>query len=358
MRAYLVAEIGQNHQGSVQVAKDLIRVCADPARGDLYGDHTGGVDAVKLTRRDLDHELAAGAAARRYTGDRAFGATYGQHRAALELSDAEHAECYAYAKHKGLDFVMTVCAPGALSLLNRFQPDALKVASRDLTNHALLHAIADAGLPVILSTGMSGPDELDAALDIVGPHVDDVTILHCLSQYPADSAALNLRTIQWLRDHYPSQRIGYSDHSVGVWAPVAAVALGAEAVEKHVTLDRRMRGSDHPGALERDGIYRWVRNTRELERALGRYGMERSPASDAARRKLARSVATRTRITRGTVITTDEIEPLSPGTGIPWPERHTVVGSVATEDVEPQTLLTATMVAESATNTATGGGKT
>lgn len=342
---YLVAELGQNMQGSLEVAKDLIRICARPQRYDLYGPDVGGVDAVKLTRRDLRHELTRDAAEAEYSGEKSFGATYGEHRRALELTDGEHAEACRYARSLGLDFIDTICAPEALSILDHCTPDALKVASRDLTNHRLLESLTETGLPLILSTGMSGPQELDAALGIVTRKHDRVTILHCLSQYPADPEHLNLRTIPWMRDRYPEHRIGYSDHSQGIWAPVAAVALGAEVVEKHVTLDRCMRGSDHMGALERDGIYRWVRDTRAVEEALGEYGMERSPASDEARLKLARSVATARELEAGTHITEADLKPLSPGTGLPWPERDRVVGRWTIQDVGEHEMLTATMVA-------------
>jgi len=341
---YLIAELGQNMQGSVEVAKDMIRVCANPMRHDLYGEPVGGVDAVKMQKRSLAHELTREAATAAYHGDNAFGATYGEHRATLELTAEEHAECYRYAKALGLDFVDTVCAVEALDeLLAHFAPDRLKVASRDLTNHRLLDALAGTRIPLIISTGMADRGDLHAALDVVTAHHDDITILHCRSQYPTDPAKVNLRTITWLKDHYP-YAVGYSDHTEGVWAPVAAVALGAEVIEKHVTMSRQSRGTDHPCALEPDGIYRWVRDTRYMEQALGRYDMFAEDATAAARLKLARSVAARHNIPAGVVITEDDIEPLSPGSGIPWPERATIVGGRSVHLLPAQTLLTATMV--------------
>ncbi len=343
----LIAEIGQNAQSSIEIVKDLIRICAEPRRGDLYGPSVGGVDAIKLCKRSLAHEMTAEAAARPYVGDQSFGATYGEHRAALELTAEEHGEACRYAHEHGLEFVDTICAVEALDVLDHCTPDYLKVASRDLTNHRLLEALAETRLPLIISTGMVGQDGLADAIDIVTDHHTDLTILHCLSQYPSDPENLNLATITWLLREYGSDfRIGYSDHAVGNWAAHAAVALGAEVIEKHVTLDRCMRGTDHEGSLERDGIYKWVRDTRLIERALGERGIFRSEATDGARLKLARSVASRGEIPEGSVVTATNVQPLSPGSGIPWPDREMVVGKVTIHPIPKDSLLTATMVTE------------
>jgi sialic acid synthase len=339
----LIAELGQNMQGSLEVAKDMIRMCANPQRGDLFGEDVGGVDAVKMTKRSLAHELTTSAAAMPYMGDNAFGLTYGLHRAMLELKDSEHAECYRYAKSLGLDFIETICAPEALTLLDLFTPDSVKVASRDLTNLRLIDALAETKIPLILSTGMGGMTELESALERVRRHHEEITVLHCLSQYPAEPNALNLNTILWLKKRLP-YRVGYSDHSEGVWAPIAAVALGAEVVEKHVTLDRTMRGTDHMGALERDGIWRWVRDTRMLEKALGDEAFQQEDVSLDARLKLARSVATRRELPSGYRIMATDLEPLSPGSGVPWPEHERLVGKWTIQTVGAQEHLTATMV--------------
>ena len=343
-RVKIVAELGQNMQGSVEVAKDMIRIAADPKRGDFYGFDAGGVDAVKMTKRDLAHELTPEAAAAEYRGDNAFGATYGEHRARLELSYDEHAECHAYAKARGLDFIETVCAPSALvELLLRFAPDALKVASRDLTNHRLLAALAETRIPLILSTGMAGPDELDAALAVVSRYHDNITVLHCISEYPAAFENLDLAAITWLRGR-TSYPVGYSDHSQGIVAPVIAVALGAVLIEKHFTLDRQMRGSDHYAAIDPDGLWRMVRDIRNAEIAMGQAAMRRHPASRAAAGKLERSVAAARDIPAGAVIGEDDIEPLSPGTGILWPARMRVMGRRALRGIPAGALILDDMV--------------
>jgi sialic acid synthase len=335
---YIVAEIGQNHNGAVQMATALIDMCARPTPHTLPKSNTRGVDAVKFTMRDLEHECTPEMMAQRYTGPHSFGATYGEHRAALELSPAEHAELYRYAKALGLDFIETLCAPRCVGwVLELFAPDRLKVASRDLTNLPLLEKLADTGIPVILSTGMASLRDIRTALDAVGGGTS-VTLLHCLSSYPAHFGELNMRRIGALRDlGYP---VGYSDHSQGIVAPVAAVALGATLIEKHVTLDRSMRGTDHAGSLERDGLWRMVRDIRNTELALGSPEIERNPASEGARAKLERSCVTSSDLPAGTLLTEDHLSLLSPGTGYRWADRHAIVGSVLTEDLLAGTILT------------------
>jgi sialic acid synthase len=160
---YIIGEIGQNHNGSVDLAKLLIEMVARPINEELFGLDLKPMDAVKLTKRDLKEELSFSQMNRLYDSPHSFGATYGEHRAFLELNDEQHFECYQYAKSFGFDFVETLCAIGCLSMLKLFSPDKLKVASRDLTNLPLLTALAETKIPIILSTGMAGKKELDDA---------------------------------------------------------------------------------------------------------------------------------------------------------------------------------------------------
>jgi len=210
MQTYLIGEIGQNHNGSVAIAKQMIDVLALPVIDD-DGTRVPGFNAIKLQKRDLAAELTASEMAEPYMSPNSFGATYGEHRAALELSDQEHFELYTYATDKGMDVIETICHANCLSLLESFTPDRLKVASRDLTNEPLLEALAATKIPIILSTGMSGRAELDQALSIITAHHSEITVLHCLSQYPAAPQNLNLNTIPYLKQEYPDVVIGYSD---------------------------------------------------------------------------------------------------------------------------------------------------
>lgn len=334
---YIIAEAGQNHQGSVQVAMSLIDMAADPSPHGL-GDHEHfRPDAIKFTKRDLSQECTASQMASVYDSPHAFGDTYGEHRAALELSNEEHAILYQYAKAQGLDFIETLCAIGCLDMLDHFQPDKIKVASRDLTNLPLLDALAETEIPLIISTGMADERDIEDALEVITLHHDDITILHCLSSYPAAYANLNLRSINALKTYgYP---VGYSDHSIGIMAPVAAVALGACMIEKHVTIDRTMRGSDHEGSLERDGLWRMCRDIRHLEDAMGRAIIEKHPTTDMAQLKLERSLATSADLPAGTIITESDITLLSPGNGYRWRDRHRVIGREVGADVPRAELI-------------------
>ncbi|NCD41523.1 MAG: shikimate dehydrogenase [Bacteroidia bacterium] len=325
-QTYIIGEIGQNHNGSVDLAKLLIEVVARPVVDKLFGEKLKGMDAVKLTKRDLKQELSASQMARPYDSPHAFGNTYGAHREFLELSDEAHLELFQYAKSYGLDFVETLCAPGALRLLKLFTPDKLKVASRDITNLPLLEAMAETRLPLILSLGMAGKKELDEALDVITKYHSNISLLHCVSEYPTQYKNVNLHSISYLQQHYSAYTIGYSDHTIGIATPVAAVAMGAKIIEKHITIDRKMKGTDQAGSLAMDGIQRMVRDIRNLEMALGTKEIFICDAVKAAKEKLERSVATLKNLKAGHLITEDDLHLLSPGSGYKWSERDKITG--------------------------------
>lgn len=339
MSTYIIGEIGQNHNGSIKLAKQLIDISSIPIIDKFRNEELPNIDAVKLTKRDLGCELTNSQMVQPYNTPHSFGETYGEHREFLELSDEEHAELYEYAKSKGLDFVETLCAPKCLDILKLFTPDKLKVASRDLTNLPLLEAMAETQIPMILSTGMGGKKELDEALNVISKHHSDISILHCVSEYPAQYQNINLNTIPYLQENYSEYTIGYSDHSIGIMIPVAAVALGAKIIEKHITLDRGMKGSDHAGSLEPDGLWRMIRDIRNLEQSFGEHDIQISDAVEKAKYKLERSVASKIKIKKGVEITEDMLTLLSPGDGIKWSDRQLVLGKKAKTDIEINELI-------------------
>ena len=336
---YIIGEIGQNHNGSVDIAKLIVDLVARPVRDEASNLDLLPMDAVKLTKRDLKEELAAEQMNRPYNSPHSFGRTYGEHRAFLELSDEEHLEVYRHAKGLGLDFVETLCSPGCMSLLKLFTPDRLKVASRDLTNLPLLEAMAETRIPIILSTGMAGRKELDEALEVITRHHSDIAILHCVSQYPTRPDNLNLRTISYLLRNYPEYTIGFSDHTIGIAAPAVAVGMGAKIIEKHITIDRHMKGTDQQGSLGPDGVNRMVRDIRVAERWLGREDLYIDPAVEAAKVKLERSIATRRGLPEGHVITEDDIHLLSPGDGFKWSQKNQVIGKTISKTLGPDEII-------------------
>lgn len=323
---YIIGEIGQNHNGSVDIAKLITELVSRPVKEDSFGLQLKPMNAVKLTKRDLSEELTVSQMNRIYDSPNSFGRTYGEHRAALELTDEEHFEVYRYAKSLGLEFVETLCAKGCLSLLKLFLPDYLKVASRDLTNLPLLSALAETRIPIILSTGMAGKKELDDALDIITRYHNEISILHCVSQYPTHPDNLNLNTIKYLKKHYGQYHIGFSDHTIGISAPSVAVGMGAEIIEKHITIDRHMKGTDQLGSLGPDGVNRMIRDIRIAERWLGNEDLYIDKSVSDAKEKLERSIATLRELHVGDVIKEDDLHMLSPGNGFKWKQLGEVVG--------------------------------
>jgi len=338
MNTRVVAEIGQNHSGSLEIARCLIDMAADPRPADVRDGPHYQCWGVKFTARDLEHELTHSGMRRAYTGRNAFGPTYGEHRKRLEFTDEQFAETYDYARAQGLNYVITLCHPNKLSILKHFIPDRLKVASRDLTNGPLLEALAETGIPVILSTGMATRFGIERALDIITRHHDRIVLLVCTSAYPCPPEEMHLKRIHSLLDLYPYP-VGLSDHSVGIKMAVAAVSMGAEWIEKHITLDRTMRGTDQLGSMERDGMYRMLRDIHEVEQAMGS-GVFHPPATvERTRGKLERSLAATRDLIPGHTLTRKDIELLSPGTGFGWHERHTVIGRVLRKPVDRHELI-------------------
>lgn len=254
-RAYVIAEIGQNHQGDLEIARELIsqaKLC--------------GADAVKSQKRDLRTMLTPDEYNRPYNSPHSFGATYGEHRAALELSASEYAELFAFARRVGIEFFSSPWDIPSAELLNRLGQRLFKIPSACVTHVPLLRTVASFKKPVILSTGMSTLEEIDTAVSIL--RSCELVIMQCTSAYPCDFSAVNLRVLETLRQRYRVP-VGLSGHHRGIAVDAAAVALGARAIERHFTLDRTMKGSDHAASLEPQGLNHLVRDLRAVESALG-----------------------------------------------------------------------------------------
>ncbi|MFN8414999.1 MAG: N-acetylneuraminate synthase family protein [Cytophagaceae bacterium] len=341
---YIIGEIGQNHNGSVDVAKLIMELASKPVQENLFNYTLKGMDAIKLTKRDLDYELSSSQMNKLYDSPHSFGKTYYEHRKFLELNDEQHFECYKYAKSLGFDFVETLCAISCLSMLKLFSPDKLKVASRDLTNLPLLEALAETKIPIILSTGMAGKKELDDALAVISKYHENISILHCVSEYPTKPSNVNLNTILYLKENYSKYCIGFSDHTIGIAAPVAAAAIGAKIIEKHITIDRRMKGTDQAGSLGPDGINRMVRDLRLLEMSFGEKDIFIEPSVKTAKVKLERSIATNKKLKAGDVVTENDIHLLSPGDGFKWSQKEEVIGKKIISDIEKDEIIYSNLI--------------
>jgi N-acetylneuraminate synthase len=275
--AYVIAEIGLNHNGDVEIAKQLIDVAAD-----------AGADAVKFQKRTP--EISTPVHMRDTLRETPWGTmTYLDYRYRVEFTREQYIEVSDHALLRGLDWFASPWDVPSVDFLEDLGVVAHKVASACLTDIPLLQALRDTGKPIILSTGMSTIAQIDAALEVLG--TDRLVLLHATSTYPMEPDEANLRVIPTLRDRYPGVPVGYSGHERGLQISVAAVALGAVAVERHITLDRTMWGSDHAASLEPAGLQHLVRDIRIIEQALGDGVKRVFPGEQAPMAKLRRVLA-------------------------------------------------------------------
>jgi N-acetylneuraminate synthase len=251
---YIIAEVGINHNGSVQIAKELIDAAVD-----------AGVDAVKFQKRTP--EICVPDHQKDQMRDTPWGyISYLDYRYKVEFGQEEYEEIDDYCQSKGIDWLASSWDIPSLSFIDAFNPPAHKVPSALLTDHKLLRAIRETGRPVILSTGMSTMEEIQEAVDIFDK--DNLVICHTTSSYPCPPEELNLKMIQTLKDRFDCP-IGYSGHEVGLVTSALAVAMGACLLERHVTLDRAMWGSDQAASVEPQGVRTLVKYIRVTEKALG-----------------------------------------------------------------------------------------
>jgi N-acetylneuraminate synthase len=253
--AYVIGEIGLNHNGSVDLAKKLIDVAAD-----------AGAQAVKFQKRTPD--ISTPEHMKNVLRETPWGEmTYLEYRYRVEFDREQYIEIGDHATLRGLDWFASPWDVPAVEFLEDLNVVAHKVASASVTDLDLLGALAATGKPVILSTGMSTMEQIDAAVEVLG--TDNLVILHATSTYPLPPEEANIRMIPTLRAAYPGIPIGYSGHERGLQISLAAIALGATAVERHITLDRAMWGSDHAASLEPTGFEHLVRDIRVIEQAMG-----------------------------------------------------------------------------------------
>lgn len=254
-RVYVIAEIGINHNGSLELAKKLID-----------GAVFAGCDAVKFQKRTP--ELCVPFDQWNIERDTPWGKmTYIEYRRRMEFSLEEYAEIDRYCKEKGIHWFASCWDVESIDFIENFNPPLYKVASASLTDEELLLKLKSLNKPIMLSTGMSTLDEIKRAVEILGD--DNLLIAHSTSSYPCKLEELNLNMIKTLKEIFPKCPIGYSGHEVGLAPTWAAVALGACFVERHITLDRAMWGSDQAASVEIMGMYRLVSNIRDIEKSLG-----------------------------------------------------------------------------------------
>jgi N,N'-diacetyllegionaminate synthase len=320
--AFVVAEIGNNHDGSVGQARAMIEAAAE-----------AGADAVKFQTHIAEAEMLPSTPTPPHFDEPRFEFTR-----RMELDFDQHVELKELAEERGLVFFSSPFSVKAVELLERVGVPAYKIASGEVTNPPLVEAVAATGRPVLLSTGMSGLDEIEGAVSILRAHESPFLIMQCTSTYPCPPEKVNLRAMRTLGERFDCP-VGLSDHTADIYTAIAAVALGAACVEKHFTLSRRLYGPDHHASLEPPDLARLVEGVRQVEAAIGDEAKERDPALDPVRATFEKSVVTAAPVPEGATIERSMLTTKRPGDGIPALRLTEVVGRRAARNLESNRLI-------------------
>lgn len=327
----VIAEAGVNHNGDLQLAKDLVDAASE-----------AGADVVKFQTFQAS-QLATEHAAQALYQKRALDNSDGQLAMlkGLELQPEQHAELIEYCQKQNIEFLSTAFDMSSIELLASLQPKRWKIPSGEITNLPYLRQIAIQGQPVILSTGMANLGEIEAALAVLeqgGTSRNQITVLHCTTEYPAPPNEVNLRAMNTIAQAF-SVAVGYSDHTDGIAVPISAVAMGATVLEKHITLNRNMPGPDHKASIEPDTFAAMVQGIRTVEQALGD-GIKRPTPSELPNLPLVRKslVAARS-IKAGEHFSEANLIAKRPGAGISPMNWDTLIGRKALRNFAPDELI-------------------
>lgn len=329
-KVFIIAEAGVNHNGSIELAKQLIEKGAE-----------AGVDAVKFQSFKASKLVTVNAEKADYQIANTGNNDENQYDMIkkLELDYDKHQELMDYAISKNVMFLSSAFDLESIDLLVDLDLSVFKIPSGEITNLPYLRKIALTKKPVILSTGMATLGEIEEALEVLKNNgTTDVTILHCNTEYPTPMSDVNLTAMNTMKDAF-KVKVGYSDHTLGIEVPIAAVALGAVVIEKHFTLDKTMEGPDHKASLEPDELKQMVKSIRNIEKALGT-GVKTPTDSERKNKPIARkSIVAKAPISIGEIFSEENLEIKRPGTGISpmlWDE---IIGSKATKDYQVDELI-------------------
>lgn len=331
-KTLIIAEAGVNHNGSIKLAKQLIDAAAE-----------AGVDYIKFQTFKTENLVSRQAVKAEYqkknindTDESQFGMLK-----KLELTPARHVELMDYCRQKKVRFFSTAFDLDSIGLLSELGLEMWKIPSGEITNYPYLKKIARQGKPVILSTGMSDLQDIANAMEVLekyGVIREQITVLHCNTEYPTPFADVNLRAMETIREQL-GVKVGYSDHTVGIEVPIAAVALGATVIEKHFTLSRTLEGPDHKASLEPGELKAMVSAIRNIEVALGDKD-KKVTASEAKNKAVARkSIVAARNIKAGELFTEENISVKRPGNGISPMEWENVLGRCASRDFQADDLI-------------------
>lgn len=328
----VIAEAGVNHNGSIELAKQLVDKAVEAGADYVKFQTFNAAKLVTKTARQADYQqknMGGG-------GDSQY-----QMLKKLELSPEEHGILTDYCREKGIKFFSTAFDLDSIDFLDSLHLNLWKIPSGEITNYPYIKKIAQKQGNVILSTGMSTADDIQHAVDVLlrwGKSKEQITILHCNTEYPTPFEDVNLRAMQTIKERFGT-KVGYSDHTRGIEVPVAAVALGATVIEKHFTLDRNLPGPDHKASLEPEELKAMVSAIRNIEKALG---SAEKKVSDSERKNIAiarKSIVAANDIKKGELLTEENITVKRPGTGISPMRWEEVLGTVAVRDFQEDELI-------------------
>ena len=312
---YVIAEIGHNHQGDVETCRQLFQKAKE-----------AGVNAVKLQKRDNRTLFTREMYDSLYDNRNSYGHTYGEHREALEFGREEYLEVQKYAGELGLTFFATAFDFASVDFLEALDVPAYKVASGDLKSTPLLEYVAKTGKPMIVSTGGGSMEDVQRAYDTIMPINPNLCILQCTAAYPVEPKDMNLRVITKMRESFPDVVVGLSDHQSGIAMAMVAYVLGARVFEKHFTLNRAMKGTDHAFSLEPIGLSKLVRDLRRAHDAMGDGDKRVLEFEKAPLYKMAKKLVAARPLEAGHVLTRQDVALKSPNDGLPPYELENLVG--------------------------------
>lgn len=328
---YVIAEAGLNHNGSIEIAREIIDIAA-----------RSGANAVKFQKRTVSQLAIKSVLEQEDIRFPSFGETYGEIREFLEFDLEQYRFLQEYATAKHLEFLVTPFDKYAIEFLRPLNLNGYKVASHSVRNVDFLSELAKESKPIIMSTGMSTLSEIDTAVEIWRANNVPFALLHCVSAYPTLDSDAQLRVISSLRERYQVS-IGYSGHEMDSLTTLVAVSLGARIIERHVTINRNLEGFDHKLSLEEDELTILINSIRRIEKMMGSPDKALLPSELIAREKYNVSMVSRVSLKKGHVLDLDDITWKNPGTGIPSSEVQNYLGRVIAQDVPEDVLFSPDM---------------
>ena len=331
-KTFIIAEAGVNHNGSIELARKLIDVALK-----------AGADAVKFQTFKAVKVISRNTQKAEYQ-KQATDASESQLDMVrkLELDEAAHEELFAYCRSKNIQFLSTPFDLNSIDLLNNLGLNIFKIPSGEIVNLPYLRKIGSLAKKLIMSTGMANLGEIESALNVLiqaGTKWEDMTVLHCNTEYPTPFEDVNLLAMLTIKAAFPGISVGYSDHTPGIEASIAAAALGAEVIEKHFTLDKTMEGPDHKASLEPRELKTMVSAIRNIEKALGN-GVKRPSPSELKNKPVVRkSIVASRGIRKGEIFTEGNITVKRPGTGINPMRWDEIIGKIASKNYEDDELI-------------------